>query len=85
MTAEQNSVLDLASTWLAGGERVAVATVIATWSSSPRPVGSQMVIAQGGRFAGSVSGGCVEDDLIYRIRNRSLAVEKPEVATSGIS
>jgi len=60
MTAEQNSVLDLASTWLAGGERVAVATVIATWSSSPRPVGSQMVIAQGGRFAGSVSGGCVE-------------------------
>ena len=62
--ADRESVLDLARGWLSQGERVAWATVVGTWSSSPRPVGSQMVIARDGRFAGSVSGGCVESAVI---------------------
>ena len=46
------------------GHRVALATVIATWGSSPRPVGSQLVIDDDGAFEGSVSGGCIEGAVI---------------------
>jgi xanthine dehydrogenase accessory factor len=64
MTKEAESVLELAGTWLAAGQRVAWATVVGTWRSSPRPLGSQMVVAGDGQFAGSVSGGCVEGAVI---------------------
>ena len=64
MAHDRESVLEVARAWLTEGTRVAVATVVATWRSSPRPVGSQMVIAADGRFAGSVSGGCVEGAVI---------------------
>jgi xanthine dehydrogenase accessory factor len=64
MLADAESVLDLASLWCSQGQRVVAATVVATWSSSPRPLGSQMIIAEDGRFAGSVSGGCVEAAVI---------------------
>lgn len=53
-------ILDLALAWRAGGEAVALATVVETWGSSPAPAGSQMAIAADGRYAGSVSGGCIE-------------------------
>lgn len=67
--AEQNPLpasdsLETAAGWLAGHGRVALATVIATWGSSPVPVGGQMVVAPDESFAGSVSGGCVEADVI---------------------
>lgn len=52
--------LDLAARWQLDGERVAVASVLRTWGSSPRPVGSRMIVSSSGRIAGSVSGGCVE-------------------------
>lgn len=71
--------------WLNEGHRVILATIVETWGSSPRPAGAMLAIRGDGLVAGSVSGGCVEDDLIFRIRNRSLAVEKPEIATYGIS
>jgi xanthine/CO dehydrogenase XdhC/CoxF family maturation factor len=60
MTSHDNDVLNEASLWLGEGRKVAVATVVRTWGSSPRPVGSQLVIDERGRFAGSVSGGCIE-------------------------
>tara|TARA_B100000676_G_scaffold260958_1_gene271004 strand:- start:195 stop:554 length:360 start_codon:yes stop_codon:yes gene_type:complete len=57
-------VLATALTWLDSGRRVAVATVIHTWGSSPRPVGSQLAIDEDGLFVGSVSGGCIEGAVV---------------------
>lgn len=52
--------------WRAAGRRALLATVVRTWGSSPRPVGSIMALCEDGSVVGSVSGGCIEDDLIYR-------------------
>ena len=52
--------------WRAAGRRALLATVVRTWGSSPRPVGSIMALCDDGAVVGSVSGGCIEDDLIYR-------------------
>lgn len=56
--------LELAQAWAQGGRSVALATVIDTWGSAPRPVGSQLVIDADGNFEGSVSGGCVEGSVV---------------------
>jgi xanthine dehydrogenase accessory factor len=71
--------------WLEEGHRVILATIVETWGSSPRPAGAMLAIRDDGQVVGSVSGGCVEDDLIFRIRDKSLAIDKPEIATYGIS
>src|SRR4051794_26828697 len=52
--------------WRAAGKRALLATVVRTWGSSPRPIGSIMALAEDGAVVGSVSGGCIEDDLIDR-------------------
>lgn len=78
-------VLRTSVSWLSEGHRVILATIVETWGSSPRPAGAMLAVRGDGLVAGSVSGGCVEDDLIFRIRNKSLAVEKPEIATYGVS
>ena len=52
--------------WRSAGKRALLATVVRTWGSSPRPVGSIMALCEDGAVVGSVSGGCIEDDLIYR-------------------
>ncbi len=52
--------------WRSAGKRALLATVVRTWGSSPRPIGSIMALAEDGTVVGSVSGGCIEDDLIYR-------------------
>ena len=52
--------------WRLAGKRALLATVVRTWGSSPRPIGSIMALAEDGAVVGSVSGGCIEDDLIYR-------------------
>ncbi len=57
-------VLETAEAWSGAGHRVALATVTATWGSSPRPVGSQLVVRDDGAFRGSVSGGCIEAAVI---------------------
>jgi xanthine dehydrogenase accessory factor len=64
MSVDPRSILQQARVWSSEGQRVACATVVGTWSSSPRPVGSQMIITPGARFAGSVSGGCVEGAIV---------------------
>ena len=63
-TDEVLEVLDHAAHWLDDGKGVALATVVETWGSSPRPVGSQMAISRDGLFEGSVSGGCVEGAVV---------------------
>ncbi len=64
MTQREDSILDIAARWVDEGQGVALATVISTWGSSPRPVGSQVVINESRNFEGSVSGGCVESAVI---------------------
>lgn len=82
-------VLRTARDWLAGGERVLLATVARTWGSSPRPVGSMMALRNDGRVVGSVSGGCIEDDLIHRYTTAhgglGLKDGAPEVVRYGVS
>ncbi|MBL8833644.1 MAG: XdhC family protein [Rhodospirillales bacterium] len=59
-----DDVLDQAAGWRGEGRKVAVATVVKTWGSSPRPVGSQLAVDAAGKFVGSVSGGCIEGAVI---------------------
>src|SRR5690606_34159946 len=61
----------------------ALVTVVRTWGSSPRPVGSLMAMCRDGTVVGSVSGGCIEDDLIYRYRGFE-GQRPPEIATYGV-
>jgi xanthine/CO dehydrogenase XdhC/CoxF family maturation factor len=56
--------LATAEIWMQSGKEVVVATVVETWGSAPRPVGSHLVIDEDGNFEGSVSGGCVEGSVI---------------------
>lgn len=56
--------LKVAEDWMAEGRKLAVATVVETWGSAPRPVGSHLVIDEDSNFEGSVSGGCVEGAVI---------------------
>lgn len=76
-------VLRLARDWLAQGRRVVLGTVVHTWGSAPRPPGSMMIIRDDGQVAGSVSGGCIEDDLIARVARGELALTRPEVTVYG--
>ncbi|MBT4672585.1 MAG: XdhC family protein [Rhodospirillaceae bacterium] len=61
---DTDTVLDQAADWLGNGKGVALATVIGTWGSSPRPVGSQLAVDDKGAFVGSVSGGCIEGAVV---------------------
>lgn len=60
----EQDLLAVALGWRDAGHRVAIATVVSTWGSAPRAAGSQLVCNEKGQFAGSVSGGCVEVDVI---------------------
>jgi xanthine dehydrogenase accessory factor len=61
---QDRDVLAIALRWREAGQRAAIATVVSTWGSAPRPAGSQLVCNDAGQFAGSVSGGCVEVAVI---------------------
>ena len=75
--------------WRLSGRRALLATVVRTWGSSPRPIGSIMALAEDGAVVGSVSGGCIEDDLIYRYTQAHAAgtagLKTPEVSTPSHS
>ena len=85
MNSTDLSVLKSALTWLQDGHSVAIATVVQTWGSAPRPVGSWLAIRDDGQVAGSVSGGCVEDDLISRVQKDILTRSTPEIVAYGVS
>ena len=78
-------VLRTAEKWRAGGHRVALGTIVKTWGSAPRPIGAMVAIRDDGQIVGSVSGGCVEDDLVEKVREKFAAAKKPELITYGIT
>ena len=64
MPTPDNDILSAAQNWREAGKQVAIATVMETWGSAPRPAGSHLVIDGDGHFLGSVSGGCVEGAVV---------------------
>src|SRR5688500_15809159 len=82
--ARDVNVLAAARTWLARDGRVAMATVVDTWGSAPVPVGGQMAVAAGGNFQGSVSGGCIEGEIIMEAED-ILASGQPKTLTFGVA
>ncbi|MEO7497534.1 MAG: XdhC family protein [Massilia sp.] len=78
-------VLKTAAAWIGSGHRCALVTVIKTWGSSPRPVGATLAICDDGRVVGSVSGGCIEDDLIVSVRRHGIVDSMPRIVSYGIS
>ena len=64
MISTDTDILRAAEEWSRAGRQVAIATVVETWGSAPRPVGSHLVIDAEGNFVGSVSGGCVEGAVV---------------------
>ena len=77
-------VLRQVSQWCADGQRVVLGTITRTWGSAPRPPGSVVAICGDGRVVGSVSGGCIEDDLIDKAREGVLASGRPQVIRYGV-
>ncbi|WP_057093250.1 XdhC family protein [Comamonas thiooxydans] len=83
-------VLKALRDWRSAGQHALLATVVRTWGSSPRPVGSMMALREDGRAIGSVSGGCIEDDLIARhtkALNQNLGIPDgpPQLVRYGVS
>jgi xanthine dehydrogenase accessory factor len=80
-----SEVLGAALSWLEAGESVILATVVSTWGSSPRRPGALMAIRSDGRFVGSVSGGCVEDDLVQQLLRGELDFDLPRIQEYGVT
>ena len=76
-------ILDDVERWRQRGEKVAIATVVATRRSAPRPVGAKLAISESGELAGSVSGGCVESD-VYENARQVLETGEPKLLSYGI-
>ena len=84
MTSDSEDILSTAADWRAAGETVALATVVETWGSSPRPAGSRFAVTASGRMAGSVSGGCIEGAVADAAR-QTMASVAPQLLDFGIS
>jgi xanthine dehydrogenase accessory factor len=77
-------IVDEVERWREAGEKVVVATVVATRRSAPRPVGTSLAVSESGKMCGSVSGGCVESD-VYENAKEVLATGVPKLLTYGIT
>ena len=84
MASELDRILDQSQQWQYAGQGVAMATVVATWGSSPRPVGSHLAVNEAGEFAGSVSGGCIEGAVIQEART-AIADGQSRLLEFGVS
>lgn len=84
MSASDHSILEQAQQWLAGGRKIALATVVETWGSAPQPIGSQLVIDSEGNFIGSVSGGCVEGAVVSEA-GEVIASGQPKLLQFGVA
>nr|WP_245801175.1 XdhC family protein [Pollutimonas bauzanensis] len=80
----ESELLQRLEAWRAEGRGVALATVVKTWGSSPRPEGSHLAVEEGGAFVGSVSGGCVEGAVISEALD-AIADGKPRLLEFGVS
>jgi xanthine dehydrogenase accessory factor len=78
-------VVRSAVAWTKAGHKATLGTVTHTWGSAPRPVGAMLVIRDDGQVMGSVSGGCVEDDLIDKVKSQALAADKPQTTVYGVT
>jgi xanthine/CO dehydrogenase XdhC/CoxF family maturation factor len=77
-------ILEEVERWRESGEKVVVATVVATRRSAPRPVGTSLAVSESGKMCGSVSGGCVESD-VYENAREVLATGEPKLLSYGIA
>ena len=84
MLARDEDILKTAEEWRKSGRDVAVATVVETWGSAPRPVGSNLVIDNEGNFLGSVSGGCVEGAVVAEAMD-VIDSGKPKLLEFGVA
>ena len=81
-------ILEEANDWINVSQKVVLATVIQTWGSSPRPIGSRMIVNEKGDFSGSVSGGCVEAEVVRQcteILKKNIKYKKIEFKVSNES
>ena len=84
MLATDTDILKAAEDWRKSGRDVALATVVETWGSAPRPVGSNLIIDSEGNFLGSVSGGCVEGAVVTEALD-VLESGKPKMLEFGVA
>jgi xanthine/CO dehydrogenase XdhC/CoxF family maturation factor len=84
MLSTDNDILKAAEAWRKDGRAVALATVVETWGSAPRPVGSNLVIDDAGNFLGSVSGGCVEGAVVTEALD-VIESGKPKMLEFGVA
>src|SRR5271156_7203840 len=84
MLTRDEDVLAAAESWREAGREVAIATVVETWGSAPRPVGSHLVIDGAGNFLGSVSGGCVEGAVVTEALD-VIESGKPKMLEFGVA
>lgn len=84
MQANDDDILAAAEVWRRAGRDVAIATVVETWGSAPRPVGSRLVIDGEGHFLGSVSGGCVEGAVVTEALE-VIAAGTPKLVSFGVA
>src|SRR3954469_1835105 len=85
MDSVDMEVLRSAEQWRKSGHQAALGTIVKTWGSAPRPVGAMVAIRDDGQVVGSVSGGCVEDDLIDKVKSKAVAAKKPELVVYGVT
>src|SRR6476659_1369286 len=83
-TADSEDIIGIAVNWVAAGETVALATVVETWGSSPRPAGSRLAVSASGKLAGSVSGGCIEG-AVADVAKQTMQTGTPQLLDFGIS